>query len=102
VNFDCDTFKAKNPLRDISFWVAVITSIPLLIPVVQDAWANRRVDTTSVGLAIAPITAWLVAHGYVRGQGAAAYGKAAAVALEHPVSMAYAAQVRLDESDEQV
>lgn len=79
VDLDIDKFKVRPPWRDLSFWLAVLTSLPLLIPVVVDSWRARRVPDTALVLAgIAPITAWLLLHGYVRGEGVRAAGEATA------------------------
>lgn len=84
MDFDLDRFKAKPPLRDLSFWLAVLTALPLLVPLVIDAWRTRTVpDAGALTVAVAPITAWLVLHGYVRGKGVRAAGEyAAAIAPE--------------------
>lgn len=79
MDFDLDRFKAKPPWADLSFWLAVLTSVPMLIPLVLDAWHSRAVpDTGALAAAVAPITAWLLLHGYVRGKGVRAAGEYAA------------------------
>lgn len=67
-------FSAKHPLRDPSFYAALLTSLGLLLPELVSEWHTRRVNAGALAAGVAPITAWLGVHGYARGKGAESLG----------------------------
>lgn len=81
MQLDLDKFKASPPWKQASFWTALAASVLVMAPVVQQMWDGDRVALAEALLALAgslPITAWMIAQGYVRGRGVAAAGVAAA------------------------
>lgn len=86
MEIDIDCFKAKNPLLDLTFYVALAITLSLLIPEVLDEWNNRKFDAKALGIALGPFVGWLISHGYVRGKGVEAYGVARAAAIDATAS----------------
>ncbi len=79
MKLDLDRFKTIRPWRDITFWVALATTVVMLLPLVEDSWRSRRFPTGGqLGAAIWPLSAWLIANGIVRYGSVRAAGVAAA------------------------
>lgn len=72
MTFDIEKLKAKPPLRDLTFYVAVLSSIILTIVDTKDGLTQSSLIADA-----GPITAWLVTHGYIRGKAIAATGEVA-------------------------
>lgn len=81
---DLDRFKARNPLLDLTFYAALLTTLAMLVPLIERAWREKALDAADIGASVAPLTAWLVLHGYVRGKGVEAAGVAQAAAATAP------------------
>lgn len=81
---DLDRFKALHPWRDFTFWVAALTSLAMLLPVLDEAWRSRAFPTgAQLAAATSPLSAWLLGNGILRyGSVRAAGTAAAAVAPE--------------------
>jgi hypothetical protein len=81
---DLDKFKAAKPWRDFTFWVALLTSLAMLLPVLDEAWRSRAFPTGGqLAAATSPLSAWLLGNGMLRyGSVRAAGATAAAVAPE--------------------
>lgn len=71
---DVQRFKVLDPIKDVSFWAAIVFSLTGLMNIFSD----NSISTGEVLAALAPITAWLTLHGVIRSVGVAAYGKARA------------------------
>ena len=57
-----DQQHVKRTLRDISFYAAIMPIFIAFAPEELKAWAHANKE------AFIPLTAWLLARGYVRGQ----------------------------------
>jgi hypothetical protein len=78
---DLDKFKAAKPWRDFTFYVAAITSLAMLLPVLDEAWRSRAFPTGSqLAAATSPLSAWLFGNGILRYGSVRAAGTAAAAA----------------------
>lgn len=101
---DLDKFKAAKPWRDFTFWVAALTSMAMLLPVLDEAWRSRKFPTgAQLAAATSPLTAWLLGNGILRyGSVRAAGAAAAAVGPEIARGELYAnaAAARVDPLDE--
>lgn len=71
-DLDLDKLKAKPPLRDVTFYVAVLASILLLLLDFKDGYTQGSLATDAL-----PLSAWLTGHGYLRGKAAGAAGDVA-------------------------
>jgi hypothetical protein len=61
---DLDKFKAAKPWRDFTFWVALLTSLAMLLPVLDEAWRSRAFPTGGqLAAATSPLSAWLLGNG---------------------------------------
>ncbi len=65
---DVDRFRALPPWRDPDFYIALAATVLALAPTDVRDWIAAH------PLAVAPIVAYLLAKGYVRGEGAKALG----------------------------
>lgn len=54
-------FKVKSPLRDLTFYAAILPIVAVLNPDAA-AWVSENRE------AFVPLIVWLAAHGYVRGK----------------------------------
>lgn len=89
MTIDLDRFKALKPWRDITFYVALLATLPVLVPLVMAAWESRIFPTgAQLGAAVAPITAWLVMHGIIRYGSVRAAGDATAAAMPEAAKQA--------------
>ncbi|HEX6956270.1 MAG TPA: hypothetical protein VF156_15455 [Agromyces sp.] len=75
LDLDLDKFKARRAWKQLSFYVALAPILLALLPTEARDWIAAHWQ--AVAASSGPLVAWLIAQGYVRGQGAAAAGEVA-------------------------
>lgn len=75
LDIDLDKFKARRGYKQPSFYVALAPILLVLLP--TDVRDYLAAHWQAVAASSGPLVAWLLAQGYVRGQGAAAAGEVA-------------------------
>lgn len=79
-DLDLNRFKARPPLKDVSFYVALFASTAILLPLLEQLYRERSMSVAEAIIAAAgalPISVYLRQHGYLRAAGVSAAGVAA-------------------------
>lgn len=84
LDIDLDSFKARRAYKQLSFYVALAPILLALLP--TEARDYIVAHWQAVAASSGPLVAWLLAQGYVRGQGAASAGEVAkSLAIMEPL-----------------